>query len=419
MTGITLSNLLLEQINKQSPIRQIMKFADETNIKKMGLRPEDVISFGGGWVNHKAPEAFREEYIKVCKDPDAFHLSGAYSATLGDLRCREAIARYEKEIFGMKEISAENIIVGMGSTQLTHDVFVSLANPADTFLFLDPTYANYPGQVEFAIAGAKMVRLPVLDTESWSYTPDISKTIEDFKEVFLKERPKLVVVPTPDNPTSQMLDERIMKAMVELTAEYGSYLILDMAYKTQYFGEKPPSYFSWSPEDYENLVTIHSNSKWCRGLGRRLGWIEANLEVISALERVQQVSILCPDTLHQMTMTSYLNRSLEDGSLRRYLDEVRRNYELTAKVTLKAIDHYLGFRRLVPQGGLYTVMDVETDAERLVPEILKNTGVLFIPGIGFGKTLRNGVRISYGPLVNDHEKIKEGMERVGKYLERI
>ena len=62
------------------------------------------------------------------------------------------------------------------------------------------------------------------------------------------------------------------------------------------------------------------------------------------------------------------------------------------------------------------MMDMKIDADVLVPELLKNTGVLFIPGGGFGRSIKNGVRISYGPHINSHEKIVEGMERVGEFL---
>ena len=36
---------------------------------------------------------------------------------------------------------------------------------------------------------------------------------------------------------------------------------------------------------HPNIVGIHSNSKWARGLGRRLGWIEAHPSVVEAVER--------------------------------------------------------------------------------------------------------------------------------------
>ena len=147
-----------------------------------------------------------------------------------------------------------------------------------------------------------------------------------------------------------------------------------------------------------------------------MGWIEASEDVIAGMERTQQISILCPDTLHQMAITQYINRALGDGSLKQYIEQTKKEYQKAADITLKAIDEKLGMRRLTPKGGLYTVMDVGMDGDEFVPNILKNTGVLFIPGGGFGQTLKNAVRISYGPLVNDTDKIVEGMERVAKYL---
>jgi aspartate/methionine/tyrosine aminotransferase len=37
-----------------------------------------------------------------------------------------------------------------------------------------------------------------------------------------------------------------------------------------------------------------------------------------------------------------------------------------------------------------------------------------VPGRGFGPSLRNAVRISYGPLVHDPDRIEEGVRRVGR-----
>jgi aspartate/methionine/tyrosine aminotransferase len=363
-----------------------------------------------------APEEFRDLYIQVCSDREKFHVSGGYSATPGDSELRNEIARFEELIFGVKGLTSGNIIVGQSSTQVTHDIFICLADPGDCILLLDPTYANYPGQMDFALPNAKITFLEVLDPETWTYIPDVDKTIESFKELFSTHKPKFVLIPSPDNPSSKMLPLELMKTMLELTKEGGSYLVLDHAYKTQYFGDSPPEYFSWSAAEHGNLVALHSNSKWCRGLGRRLGWVEASEGVIDGMERIQQCSILCPDTLHQMAMKAYLHKALDDGSLKRYVEETRRAYEAAANSTIKAIDENLGMPRLEPDGGLYTVMDVGEDSDEFMLRVLKNTGVLFIPGGGFGKTLQKGVRISYGPWVGNHEKINEGMERVGRYL---
>ena len=409
----SLSSLVTAQIAKPSPIRQIMKMAERQNILAMGLDPANVISFGGGWVNHE----FRQAYQSVVSDPDLFHKSGAYTATLGDMECREQIARFEEHIFGVPRLTAEHIAIGMGSTQLTHDLFRTLLDPGDTVMLLDPTYANYEGQLAFAATGIKVVRLRVLDPETWSYLPetDPDGVAREFTRLFDQHRPKLVLFGAPDNPTSQVVPQALADVMLAKTAEAGSWLAIDFAYKCQYF-QTPPPYYAWSPADHPNVIGIHSNSKWARGLGRRLGWIEAATPVIEAIERVQQCSILCPDTLAQMAMARYLKQAIPDGSLRKYIDHANGMYQNAATVTLKAVDTHLQRPRLTPFGGLYTCVDIGTNAEAFVPKALQATGVLVVPGGGFGASLTNGVRISFGPLVRDTAKIEEGLARLGRWM---
>jgi len=417
LTAPALSSLVRAQVSSPSPIRQIMKMAERQNIVAMGLDPDQVISFGGGWVNHEAPDEFRQAYVEVVSDPALFHNSGGYTATLGELECREQIARFEATLFGVPRLGPEHIGIGMGSTQLTHDLFRILVNPGDTVLLLDPTYANYEGQLAFAAPGVSIVRLRVVDPVTWSYLPetDPDGVTREFGRLFDRHKPRLVLFGAPDNPTSQIVPHTLAESMLERTQDAEAWLAIDFAYKCQYFSPHP-AYYGWSPADHPNVIGIHSNSKWARGLGRRLGWIEAAPAVIEALERVQQCSILCPDTLEQMTMARYLARAIPDGSLQRYVEATNARYRHAAQVTIDAVDRYLQRPRLVPAGGLYTVVDVGRDAEAFVPEALKTTGVLVVPGRGFGPSLTNGVRISFGPLVNLPARIEEGLARLARAL---
>ncbi len=418
VSGPSLSSVVREQIEKPSPIRQIMKMAERQNIVAMGLDPAQVISFGGGWVNHAAPDEFRQAYQSIVSDPELFHKSGAYTATLGDMECREQIARFEEHLFGVPRLGAEHIAIGMGSTQLTHDLFRTVLDPGDTVMLLDPTYANYEGQLAFAVPGVKIVRLRVLDPQTWSYLPetDPAGIAREFSRLFDAHRPRLVLFGAPDNPTSQVVPQALAEVMLAKTADAGAWLAIDFAYKCQYF-QTPPAYYAWSPADHPNVVGIHSNSKWARGLGRRLGWLEAAPAVVDAIERVQQCSILCPDTLSQMTMAKYLRLAIGNGSLRKYVENANALYQDAARVTLDAIDRHLGRPRLQPFGGLYTVVDIGTNAEAFVPRALKATGVLVVPGGGFGASLTNGVRVSFGPLVMDTAKIEEGLARLGAWMQ--
>jgi aspartate/methionine/tyrosine aminotransferase len=65
---------------------------------------------------------------------------------------------------------------------------------------------------------------------------------------------------------------------------------------------------------------------------------------------------------------------------------------------------------------LYTMMEIGGGSKDFIMDIMRNTGVLFVPGSGFGETSKTGVRVSYGPLVDDTDRIREGMRRVGNYL---
>jgi aspartate/methionine/tyrosine aminotransferase len=117
-----------------------------------------------------------------------------------------------------------------------------------------------------------------------------------------------------------------------------------------------------------------------------------------------------------MAMTRYLSQALADGSLREYVDRTNAIYRAAAESTLDAVDRHLDRPRLAPMGGLYTVVDIGTDAEAFVPRALQATGVLVVPGRGFGPSLAGGVRISYGPLVDSLEKIDEGLGRLGRWM---
>jgi len=416
-TQLPVSKLVQQQMAHPSPIRQIMKMAERQNILAMGLDPEDVISFGGGWVNHAAPEGLRQAYADIVGDRGAFHRSGAYTATLGDMACREQLAQFEAHLFDVPRLGPENVAIGAGSTQLTHDLFRTLLDPGDTVMLLDPTYANYEGQLAFAVPGSKIVRLRVMDPQTWAYLPvtDPQRVVDDFDRAFDTHRPRLVIFGAPDNPSSQILPQVLVEAMRQRTAEAGAWLAVDFAYKCQYF-ETPPEYYSWSPSDHPHVVGIHSNSKWGRGLGRRLGWITAAPEIVEAMERVQQCSLLCADTLAQQAMTAYLSRAIADGSLRDYIARTNDLYREAARVTLSAVDEHLRRPRLVPMGGLYTLVDVGTDADAFVPRALQATGVLVVPGGGFGASIKNGVRISYGPLVTTPQTIEEGLARLGTWM---
>jgi len=115
-------------------------------------------------------------------------------------------------------------------------------------------------------------------------------------------------------------------------------------------------------------------------------------------------------------MTDYVSRAVADGSLKKYVDQTRKWYGHAAAVTVEAIKAHLHLPHLMPQGGLYTCIRVDENGAGFVERVLRDTGVLLIPGWGFGSTLSKSVRLSYGPHVHHPERITEGLHRVAQYL---
>ena len=426
-----LSKIVDDMLTRPSAIRWMMKFGDERNIRAMGLDPKDVISFGGGWVGHHAPERLREIYVEMSKDVATFHQSGAYPPIPGVPACKRELARMDEVLYGVKA-TERNVIVGQSSTELTHDLMRTILNCGDDVLLLDPTYVNYYGQLVFALTNwrlckdkghierlvpdAEVAYVRSFDPDSWSFMPDVDKTISDLEQAFKLHEPKAVLIASPDNPTGQIVPQKFMEAVLELCQENNAYFVIDYAYKTQTFVDSLPKYFSWSPAELDNLILMFSASKFFRSLGRRLGWVVGSEKVIDGMETMLTYSVLSADNMHQMAMAKYLEETIDNGNLRRYLNNINESYKEAARITVNSIDEYVGLRRTVPQGALYVIMEVGEDGEKWTEETLRNTGVMFIPGFGFGESLRNGVRVSYGPLVENTDKIPEGMKRVGEYV---
>jgi aspartate/methionine/tyrosine aminotransferase len=396
----------------KSPVREIMDLANPQFFKKAGLDPAQVISFSGGWVNHASPPELREAFAEIIRDEKRFHFSGGYSPTIGMPECRSAIVDFEKHLYGdAMKLAPENIAIGCNSTQLTFNLMHIMLSPGDKLLLPDPAYCNYPSQVT-TLEGVKIIRFPVLDVASWRFVAD--EKIAEFTRFIRKEKPRMILLCAPDNPTSQVPSTAFVKAALEAAQEIGSFLVIDFAYKELVWGDGVPEYFSWGPT--ENFVSIRSNSKWCRGLGRRLGWVEGPVEIVEALEAVQGSSILCPDTLHQMALTDYVKKGMATKSIRPYVRQTAKLYETAAMRTVQAINEYLKLPCLVPQGGLYTVVRTGVESSEFTMKVLEKTGVIVVPGWGFGDTLKQAVRLSYGPLVHHLDKIDEAMKRVGAFL---
>jgi histidinol-phosphate aminotransferase len=167
----------------------------------------------------------------------------------------------------------DNILQGNGSDELIYYLITTFGGPV---LYPTPTFSMY-GIITQAI-GEKRIEIP-LDKEFDLNLKDILKTIK-------KERPKLIFLSSPNNPTGNCFSsDRILK-IIDLTSSlvtrHSSLVVVDEAY--QPFSSKKG--FLPLLNDYKNLVIMRTLSKI--GLaGLRVGCLIADKEIIHEVNKVR------------------------------------------------------------------------------------------------------------------------------------
>ena len=160
------------------------------------------------------------------------------------------------------------VLQGNGSDELIYYLVTAFGGPV---LYPVPTFSMY-GIISQAL-GEKRIEIP-LDDE---FDLDIPKTLS----VIRKEKPKLIFLSSPNNPTGNCFSaEKILK-IIESTSSR-SVVVVDEAY--QPFSSDRG--FVPMINDYENLVIMRTLSKI--GLaGLRVGFLVAKEEIIYEVNKVR------------------------------------------------------------------------------------------------------------------------------------
>jgi histidinol-phosphate aminotransferase len=170
-------------------------------------------------------------------------------------------------------VSADNILVGSGTTELIRLIALAYFRPGDPVLILEPTYGEY--EVASRIMGADVIKQWVQTGDD--FAPRIKETVALIRE----HRPRAVFLCNPNNPTGKYLARREIERI--LAAIEDGLLVLDEAYLA--FVDR-----SWaSPELISggNLVILRSMTKDYGLAGLRLGYSLASREITDVLRRVR------------------------------------------------------------------------------------------------------------------------------------
>jgi histidinol-phosphate aminotransferase len=179
----------------------------------------------------------------------------------------EGVKTALREAFGIPE--SLGLILGNGSDELLQIVTVAVARPEVTILAPEPSFVMY--RMNALYAGARFVGVPL--------AADFALDTGAMVEAIERERPALVVLAYPNNPTGNLFDVAGVESV--LRAAPGM-VVVDEAYHA-YAGA---SFLPRLPE-FPNLVIVRTVSKIGMA-GLRLGYAVAAPEWTTELNKVRQ-----------------------------------------------------------------------------------------------------------------------------------
>jgi len=352
----------------------------------------DIINLGIGDPDQPPPELLLKALVE-CLHDEGIH---QYSPSQGIEEFRAAVAAFMRRRYG---VSLENreICLGVGSKEIIAHLPLALTDPGDVVLIPEPGYPPYRSGTVFALAEPHVMPL----RRENGFLPDLGAIPEE-----VARRARILYVNYPNNPTGAVAPESFYRDCVDFARRHGTLVVSDEAYAELYYEEPPPSFLQ-VPGARDVGVAVHSMTKTFSMAGWRMAWICGNAEVV---EIVRGFKANC-DSGQFMGFQKAVARVLAEGAgdMRAIRDMYRRRRDLFVEGTRR-----LGWKVPSPKAGLYVWFEVPAkglSSMAFAEKVLEETGVLMLPGSGFGQAAEGFVRVA---LTVTEERIREAVERLSR-----
>lgn len=173
-----------------------------------------------------------------------------------------------------RPVTPEQVWAANGSNEVMLQLLQAFGGPGRTALSFAPTYSMYP---EYArdtstrwVAGRR--------------ERDFGLDLDAARALVEAERPSVVLLPSPNNPTGTALPQEAVTTLCEAVGDEGL-VVVDEAYG-EFRREGVPSALDLLPR-HRNLVVTRTMSKAFAGAGLRLGYLAADPAVCDAIRVVR------------------------------------------------------------------------------------------------------------------------------------
>ncbi len=360
----------------------------------------DVIDMGMGNPDGATPDAVVQKLIEVAPDP----LNHRYSVSRGIPALRRAIADRYRQQYGVSLDPDSETIVTMGAKDALAHLLYAMIRPGDAVISANPAYPLHQYGVVLAEGEAQM--LPLRDGPTF-----LASLKEHFRTV--TNKPKVILISFPHNPTTVCVDLDFMREVVELAREYGAYIIHDFAYAELGFdGYRPPSILQVEgAKDY--AVEIYSMTKSFNMAGWRVGFCLGNRKLVAALTRIKSyLDYGMFQPIQIASVTALLECQDAPG-------QIRDLYESRRDALVEGL-HNAGWPVDPPKATMFLWAQIPGPFQSMgslefTKFLMKEARVAVSPGMGFGPMGEGFVRFS---LIEGNERTREAAERIGQVFEK-
>lgn len=357
------------------------------------------------------PPQFVIEKLKEALTIDGVH---TYSSPKGEQYFLDAVKTRMKNRFGVELDAKTQVFSLIGSKEGIANIIRELINPKteekerDIILLPNPGYASYKEMVK--VSGGLGYSLPL--TKENNYMPDIDEVVENLKkEGYDDKKIKALIVNYPNNPLGVGASREYLQKIVDFCKRRNILLISDAAYCDMYFDEKEKPISILELDGAMDIaIEFHSFSKPFAMTGWRIGWVCGNEEAVSMFGKLKSTI----DTGIFKGIQYAASKILNSSEGQEYIQNANKAFKLKQEIALK------GFKELgwdfskinIPSTTFYLWLPIPPKyktSREFTFDVLKKSGVVFVPGHAFGDFGEGFFRVSN---VCSDEKLKEVFKRL-------
>jgi aminotransferase len=358
---------------------------------------KDVISLGVGEPDFATPSRVREACIRALEAGRT-----SYTPNAGLYELREEIARYLQSSFDVAYEPADEVLVTVGSSEGIDLALRALIAPGDEILVPEPCYISYS---------------PITSLGAGTPVPVETRAEDGFKltaQALLEKitpRTKVLVLCYPNNPTGAVMTYEDWLPVARVVREYNLIVISDEIYAELTYGGKHTSIASL-PGMKERTLLVSGFSKAFAMTGWRIGYVCGHRDLIAAMLKIHQYTIMCAPILGQIAALESLRIGLEEK------DFMIESYNQRRQLMVTGLRE-IGLPCREPLGSFYafpSIAHTGLGSEAFAQRLLDEGKVVAVPGHVFGAGGEGFIRCCYATSVG---QIHEALERIRLFLNRL